>query len=73
MPGGNRTPEATIGCGSLILIALIVLIFGKSNTSDLEREVKGLRSEVKELKESVDGQSTVIRGLREDLEKSKAK
>jgi len=50
-----------------------VLIFGKSNTNDLEREVKGLRTEVKELKEAVDGQSTVIRGLRADWEKSKAK
>jgi len=73
MPEGNRTPETTIGCGSLILIAIIVLIFGKSNTNDLEREVKGLRTEVKELKEAVDGQSTVIRGLRADWEKSKAK
>jgi len=73
MPGGNRTPEATLGCGSLILIALIVLIFGKSNTHDLERELHDLRADVKDLREAVHTQSALIQGLHADLEKAKVK
>lgn len=38
--------EVSLGCGTLILIALIVLIFGRSGTRDLERQVESLRTEV---------------------------
>ena len=42
----NRSQQATLGCGTLILIALIVMFFSKGDTKDLEREVKELRTEV---------------------------
>jgi Sec-independent protein translocase protein TatA len=53
---GNRTQQASLGCGSLILIALIVLIFSGRGTGDLEREVRALRAEVGELKKAVEAQ-----------------
>ena len=42
--------KASLGCGTLILIALIVMIFSRGNDSrDLSREVQGLRNEVRQL------------------------
>jgi hypothetical protein len=75
-PVANDNPmqqQATLGCGSLILIALIVLIFGRSNVNELEKEIKSLSGEVKGLKQSVDSQSVQLKDLREGLEKTKAK
>ncbi len=46
MANDNRTQHATLGCGTLILIALIVLFFSKPGMSDLQQEVKSLRTEV---------------------------
>lgn len=62
-----RGQEVSLGCGTLILIAVIVLIFGRAGTGDVEREVRGLRSEVGELKKAVEGQSAEIRQLRDRL------
>jgi hypothetical protein len=39
MPDGRYTHQATLGCGTFILIALIVLIFSKPGISDLGRDV----------------------------------
>lgn len=61
--------EVSLGCGTLILIALIVLIFGRGGTKDLEREVQGLRSEVVALKEAVEAQTGRIRILQDRLDK----
>jgi hypothetical protein len=65
--------EVSLGCGTLILIALIVLIFGRAGTGDLERELRGLRSEVSELKLAVEAQTRQIRALQDKLDKAKAK
>jgi hypothetical protein len=65
---GSQTVQ--LGCGTLILIAVIVAFFSHS-TKDLEREVHDLRSDVKELKRSVDAQSDEIKALREKLDKGK--
>jgi peptidoglycan hydrolase CwlO-like protein len=72
----NDTPmqqQATLGCGSLILIALIVIIFSQSGAKELEKDVKALSGEVKSMKQSVEMQSTQIKELRESIEKGKAK
>ena len=63
--------EVSLGCGTLILIALIVLIFGGRGTSDLQRDVRALRSEVVELKKSVDAQASEIRTLHQKLDEAK--
>jgi hypothetical protein len=59
--------EVSLGCGTLVLIALIVLFFSGRGTSDLEREVRRLRSEVGDLKKAVEAQSAEIQQLRDWL------
>lgn len=69
--GGAR--PASLGCGTLILIALIVLIFSRGGTHDIEVEVRGLRSDVGELKKAVEAQTGQIKTLQDKLEKAKGK
>ena len=60
--------QVSLGCGTLILIALIILIFGGAGKEDLEREVQGLRSDVGELKKAVEAQTGEIKALQERLD-----
>ena len=59
--GGAR--PASLGCGTLILIALIVLIFSRGGSRETENEVRALKSEIGELKKSVEAQTTEIKAL----------
>jgi cell division protein FtsL len=59
----EHTQKATLGCGTLILIALIVAIFSNSGSNDVERELGSLRGDVQELKKAIDAQSQQIRDL----------
>jgi hypothetical protein len=68
MADDKRSQQVSLGCGTLILIALIVLIFGGRGTGDLAREVHGLRSEVGELKKSVEAQTAEIKALQQKLD-----
>jgi hypothetical protein len=63
----RRTQHATLGCGTFILIALIVMIFGRPGTSDLQQDVRSLRLEVIELKKAVEFQTNEIKRLNEKL------
>ncbi len=72
MADDNRTQQVSLGCGTLILIAVIVLIFSGGDTDDLEREVQGLRHEVNQLENSVRAQTSEIRLLRQKLDKQQA-
>lgn len=81
MVSDSRSQQVNLGCGTLIIIALIVLIFSgrgtddlerqvghaRTEVGDLEREVKGLRAEMVDLRKSVDAQAAEIRQLRERL------
>ena len=69
MASENRTQQVSLGCGTLILIAVIVSMFSNRGTGDLEREVQGLRSEVRELKKSVEAQTAEIKSLQQKLDK----
>ena len=60
--------EVSLGCGTLILIALIVMAFGRSSTNELEREVRGLRSDVGELKQAVETQTKQIEALQDKVD-----
>ena len=71
MSDDNRSQQATLGCGTLILIALIVMIFSGGGTKDLEREVKDLKTEVGALKKAVESQTDEIHALREKVGKGK--
>ena len=58
-----------LGCGTLILIAVIVAVVSQAGFQDLEDEVRSLRATVQELKEAVDSQTSEIRQLRTKIEK----
>jgi hypothetical protein len=73
MPDDYRSRQATLGCGTLILIALIVLFFSRPGIGTLENEVRGLRSDVKELKATIDRQTALIRELKQKVERGRAK
>lgn len=62
-----RDQTASLGCGTLIIIALIVLFFSQHNSKDIERDVKALHTEVGELKVLVESQNSEIRQLRDRL------
>lgn len=59
----------SLGCGTLILIAIIVAIFSRAGTQDLELEVSNLRSTVHEVKDAIDSQTNEIKQLRSTIEK----
>jgi hypothetical protein len=61
----NRTQQVSLGCGTLILIALIVLIFGGGGGSEVKRKLDDLQREVRQLRTSVEAQTTEIQQLRE--------
>jgi hypothetical protein len=65
----NPSQTVTLGCGTLILIALIVMFFGQSDTKNVEREVKELRTEVSALKKTIERQTDEINALREKVGK----
>jgi hypothetical protein len=65
----DRSQKATIGCGSLIVIALVVAIFTRGGSQQLEQELGGLRSEMAELKGAIGEQTKEIRKLQELLKK----
>lgn len=69
MTENNQSQQVSLGCGTLILIALIVIFFSNQGVDDLEREVRRLRSEVAELKTLVEDQTKQIKLLQEKLDK----
>jgi hypothetical protein len=73
MPEMIREHRVQLGCGTLIVIALIVMFFSRTDTNDLEHEIRGLRSEVGEMKKLIEAQSGEIRQLRERLPAPPAK
>jgi hypothetical protein len=72
-----KRQEVTLGCGTLILFALIVMIFSRRDgTKGLERdvqrlarEVQSLRSEVSRLRAAVSEQTSQVQALRSKLTK----
>jgi len=65
----DHTQKATLGCGTLILIAIIVAIFSNSGSKDVERGLDDLRRDVQNLKKSIDAQSQQIRDLHDMFKK----
>ncbi len=61
--------KASLGCGTLILIALIVLIVGNAGSGQVMEEVEALRRETHKLSESVErlhGELSEVKRLLED-------
>jgi len=65
----DHTQKATLGCGTLILIAIIVAIFSNRGSDDVERGLDKLRDDVQALKKSIDAQSQQIRDLHDMFKK----
>ena len=62
--------KASLGCGTLILIALIVMIFGNANRGDdkqLKNEVRTLQAEVTSLKSQIQDQSKILNEINQSL------
>lgn len=68
MGTGNSRQTVSLGCGTLIVIGLIVMFFSNPSTGGLKQQVKELRGEIAELKESVDAQTDEIHKLQHLLE-----
>ena len=67
-----QTQGVSLGCGTLILIALIVMMFSGRGDRGLQRDVQALRAEVAELKKSVDAQSAEIKALQQKIDEARA-
>lgn len=65
----ERTPEQTVqlGCGTFIVIGLIVLIFTRSSTDDIVRDLGDVRSEITELRKLVEAQSAQLEEIHNRL------
>lgn len=61
---------ATLGCGTLLLIALLVWMVVSSKVNRVQEEVTQVRSEVAELKRAVEQETAEVRALREAIEAS---
>ena len=63
--------RASLGCGTLILIALIVIIFGNSNRHDsgeLKHQLNDLRAEIINLKTEIGNQSATLTQVKQSLD-----
>ena len=72
----DSSQKASLGCGTLILIAIIVLIFGNAGNKELSQDmqqlrqqVSGLDSSVQQLETALQEQSRQLKVIRELLEK----
>jgi type II secretory pathway component PulM len=61
----DRYPPASLGCGTLLIIALIVFWATSAAYQNMSAELSSLRTQVEELKRSVDAQTEQIRSLKE--------
>jgi Sec-independent protein translocase protein TatA len=67
---GIGARPATLGCGTLLLIGLVVWLVVGSKVNRVRDEVTELRSEVAELKRAVEQETAELRALREAIEAS---
>lgn len=60
--------KVSLGCGTLILIALIVLFFsGGNDIKGVRDELRRTRDEIRALRVAIDAQSAQLRELRDAL------
>ena len=62
-----------LGCGTLVLIGVIVWFVSGMEIKSTHQEVQKLRSDVGELRKAIDAQTSVIRNLEKRLDAGKAK
>ena len=59
---------ATLGCGTLIIIAIIVAMFSQSGANDVERRLRNMEQSIESLSQQMSQQSTDIRALRAEID-----
>ena len=64
----EHSQKVSLGCGTLILIALIVMIFGSGKTDEIEDELRGLTAEIGELKTSIRLQTNQLTVLQKKVD-----
>ena len=64
----DNNSKASLGCGSLILIAIIVLIFsGGRDDKRLLLDLRAIRTDVRNLRTEINAQSKSLSEIREEL------
>ncbi len=63
----NVNQKVSLGCGTLLLIALIVVIFSNSGTRGLDSEVKKLNQQVQALQSQMNLQTQTLRSMNATL------
>ena len=67
------TPKVGLGCGTLILIALIVLILGNAGNTDNEKEFNKLHKKLNSMESKIENiqrdLSNIRRGLKNSIRK----
>jgi Sec-independent protein translocase protein TatA len=58
-----------LGCGTLIIIAIVVAVASQAGNEDLESDLSSLGSVVQELKQAVDSQTNEIQELHSKIDK----
>ncbi len=64
---GHGDKAVSLGCGTLIIIALIVVFLGRPDLGPLENEIVGLREEIYDLREEVTTLNTQVNLLRSEV------
>jgi len=60
--------NTTFGCGTIILIIIIVLIFGNTGSKQVEQEMKILNAKIDKLGSMVKKQSETIKELNDKID-----
>ena len=63
--------KVSLGCGTLILIALIVMIFSGTPNRDIKQELQQLQTEIRSLQSMVEAQRASIQKLQRTIEDSR--
>ena len=64
----SEVPSVSLGCGTLIFIAIIVSLFSRPDTDKLESEMSRLQDSVEKMRQAVSAQTREIQKLRYQFE-----
>ncbi|MCK4624709.1 MAG: hypothetical protein KAV00_05310 [Phycisphaerae bacterium] len=63
----DKNQKASLGCGTLILIGLIVMFFGNMGQKDMAKQIRSLSDDIQKLERSVTAQTRQIESLNERM------
>jgi predicted ribosome quality control (RQC) complex YloA/Tae2 family protein len=74
----NQNDKVSLGCGTLILIVLIVMIFGNMGSQNLEPQIHSLKNSIQDLERTtgklenkIDQQTQHIEALRREIRRGR--